>query len=141
MKRSILLPLAALAVSTLGLGVAAVSAKPVTYELPDETAAFKPGPNLETVQGNCGACHSADYIAHAAAGPGLQEGLLGSRGHQDDQGLRRADRRGRRAQDRRLPDARPTDAPHGATAFAHFSDQRCSGRKSRSSSCPSDVRR
>ena len=39
-----------------------VSAKPITFELPDETAQFKPGPNLDVVQGNCGACHSADYI-------------------------------------------------------------------------------
>ena len=31
--------------------------------LPEETAAFKPGPNLEVVQGNCTACHSADYIS------------------------------------------------------------------------------
>ena len=40
----------------------AVNAKPVTYQLPDETAAFKPGPNLDVVQGNCGSCHSADYV-------------------------------------------------------------------------------
>ena len=73
MKRSILLPLAVLAVSTLGLGIAAVSAKPVTYELPDETAAFKPGPNLETVQGNCGACHSADYILTQPQGPAFKK--------------------------------------------------------------------
>ena len=38
------------------------SAAPVSYTLPDETAAFKPGPNLEVVQNNCTACHSADYI-------------------------------------------------------------------------------
>ena len=69
MKRSILLPLAILAVSTLGMGIAAVSAKPVTYELPDETAAFKPGPNLEVVQNNCTACHSADYIQTQPRGP------------------------------------------------------------------------
>ena len=73
MKRSILLPLATLAISTLGMGIAAVSAKPVTYELPDETAAFKPGPNLETVQGNCGACHSADYIATQPQGPAFKK--------------------------------------------------------------------
>ena len=42
---------------------AAVWANPVDYQLPEETAAFKPGPNLEVVQGNCTACHSADYIA------------------------------------------------------------------------------
>ena len=73
MKRPLLLPLAILAVSTLGLGVAAVSAKPVTYELPDETAAFRPGPNLETVQGNCGACHSADYILTQPQGATLKK--------------------------------------------------------------------
>jgi mono/diheme cytochrome c family protein len=37
-------------------------AAPVNYKTPDEVAAFKPGPNLEIVQGNCSACHSADYI-------------------------------------------------------------------------------
>ena len=73
MNRSILLPLATLAASLLGTGIAAVSAKPVTYELPDETAAFKPGPNLETVQGNCGACHSADYIATQPQGPAFKK--------------------------------------------------------------------
>jgi mono/diheme cytochrome c family protein len=34
----------------------------VNYRAPEETAAFKPGPNLEVVQSNCGACHSADYV-------------------------------------------------------------------------------
>jgi mono/diheme cytochrome c family protein len=38
-------------------------AAPVDYKAPDEVATFKPGPNLEVVQGNCGACHSSDYIA------------------------------------------------------------------------------
>ena len=37
-------------------------AVPVVYKLPDETAAFKPGPNLDVVQNNCSGCHSADYI-------------------------------------------------------------------------------
>ena len=46
-----------------------VSAKPVTYTLPEETAAFKPGPNLEVVQGNCGACHSSDYVLTQPKGP------------------------------------------------------------------------
>jgi sulfite dehydrogenase (cytochrome) subunit B len=39
-----------------------VAAKPLTIRLPEETAAFAPGPNLDLVQSNCGACHSADYI-------------------------------------------------------------------------------
>jgi sulfite dehydrogenase (cytochrome) subunit B len=45
------------------------SAKPMGYQLPEETAAFKPGPNLETVQNNCSACHSADYIKTQPQGP------------------------------------------------------------------------
>ena len=53
--------LTTLAVVT-GLGFATVHAAPVAYTVPDETAAFKPGANLEVVQNNCTACHSADYI-------------------------------------------------------------------------------
>jgi mono/diheme cytochrome c family protein len=37
-------------------------AKPLSYVLPDETAAFRPGPGVKTAQDNCAACHSADYI-------------------------------------------------------------------------------
>lgn len=44
------------------LAIATATAAPVNYTLPEETAAFKPGPNLEVVQNNCTACHSADYI-------------------------------------------------------------------------------
>lgn len=63
MHKRILLALALLAtVSVASLGLADVHATPVAYALPDETAAFKPGANLETVQNNCTACHSADYI-------------------------------------------------------------------------------
>ncbi len=50
-------------------GAAALQAKPVNYKLPKETAAFKPGGNLEVVQANCTACHSADYIATQPRGP------------------------------------------------------------------------
>ena len=53
--------LATLAIAA-GLGVAAAHAAPVSFTLPDETAAFKPGANLDVVQNNCTACHSADYI-------------------------------------------------------------------------------
>ena len=52
-----------------GLGFAAAHAAPVSFTLPDETAAFKPGANLDVVQGNCGACHSADYIQTQPRGP------------------------------------------------------------------------
>jgi hypothetical protein len=58
MRHGALLILAAAAISSL----AVASASPISYELPPETAAFKPGPNLETTQNNCTGCHSADYI-------------------------------------------------------------------------------
>ena len=58
MRNHILLALAT--ASTLGL--VAVRAVPVVYKLPEETAAFKAGPNLDVVQNNCSGCHSADYV-------------------------------------------------------------------------------
>ena len=58
MKRQLLPALAAI----VALGAAAAFAAPVNYKLPEETAAFKPGPNVDVVQNNCTACHSADYI-------------------------------------------------------------------------------
>jgi mono/diheme cytochrome c family protein len=66
MKRIALLAIAAAAGS---LAVVSVNAKPFTYTLPEETAAFRPGPNLDVVQGNCGACHSSDYILTQPKGP------------------------------------------------------------------------
>jgi sulfite dehydrogenase (cytochrome) subunit B len=65
MQRSPLLALAAVAVVSLG----SAGAAPVSYKLPDETAALKPGPNLEVVRNNCMACHSADYINTQPRGP------------------------------------------------------------------------
>jgi sulfite dehydrogenase (cytochrome) subunit B len=58
MRHRIVLTLIALA----SLSVASAYAVPVSYTLPEETAAFKPGTNLEVVQNNCTACHSADYV-------------------------------------------------------------------------------
>jgi sulfite dehydrogenase (cytochrome) subunit B len=58
MNIKLLLALAAAAT----FGTVASSAAPVNYTLPEEAAAFRPGPNLEVVQNNCTACHSADYI-------------------------------------------------------------------------------
>ena len=52
-----------------GLSLGAVTAAPVNYKLPEETAAFKPGPNLDVVQNNCTACHSADYVNTQPRGP------------------------------------------------------------------------
>jgi sulfite dehydrogenase (cytochrome) subunit B len=51
------------------LSLVAANAAPVSYTLPDETAVLKPGPNLEAVQNNCTACHSADYINTQPRGP------------------------------------------------------------------------
>lgn len=55
-----LLALGLLASSALAMGVLAA---PRVYVLPEETAEFAAGPHLEMVQGNCAACHSAEYVA------------------------------------------------------------------------------
>jgi sulfite dehydrogenase (cytochrome) subunit B len=59
MKHPIVLALIAAALSTFD----GAKASPISYQLPEETAAFRPGPNLEAAQNNCTACHSADYIS------------------------------------------------------------------------------
>jgi hypothetical protein len=71
MKRVALVSLAGtVAVAAMLLVVMdVVRAKPVSYTLPDENVAFKPGPNLETVQNNCMACHSVDYVQTQPKGP------------------------------------------------------------------------
>jgi hypothetical protein len=61
--------LASLLAAISVLSIASVTAAPISYDLPPETAAFKPGPNLEVVQNNCTGCHSADYIATQPRGP------------------------------------------------------------------------
>ncbi|QIG99327.2 MULTISPECIES: c-type cytochrome [unclassified Bradyrhizobium] len=58
MTSKLLASLAAIAALSIGAAIAA----PVNYKVPEETAAFKPGPNLDVAQNNCTACHSADYI-------------------------------------------------------------------------------
>jgi sulfite dehydrogenase (cytochrome) subunit B len=56
-----------------GSGPSEADAKPVSYKLPNETATFKPGPNVEVVQNNCTACHSADYIQTQPRGPKFKQ--------------------------------------------------------------------
>jgi hypothetical protein len=76
MKRSALVALAGLAglmAGVCGSGPAEVGAKPISYKLPNETAGFKPGPNLEVVQNNCTACHSADYVRTQPRGPKFKQ--------------------------------------------------------------------
>ncbi|TQF34754.1 cytochrome c [Bradyrhizobium sp. UNPA324] len=58
MQRTVLLAVSFGLAAALGSAPAA----PINYKTPDEVAAFKPGPDLEIVKGNCSACHSADYI-------------------------------------------------------------------------------
>jgi len=65
MTQRVLIAIAAVAALSLGAAIAA----PVSYKLPEETAAFKPGPNLEVVKNNCTACHSVDYIQTQPRGP------------------------------------------------------------------------
>jgi mono/diheme cytochrome c family protein len=60
----IALPLLALACAGAAL------AEKATYQLPEETAAFRAGPGLDTVLNNCGACHSADYVSSQPPGQG-----------------------------------------------------------------------
>ena len=55
------------------LDLAPLHAAPISYELPPETAAFKPGPNLDVVMNNCTACHSADYISTQPRGPKFKQ--------------------------------------------------------------------
>ena len=50
------------ATAAMAGGLMTLQARPINYELPEETAAFKPGPGVEVAQNNCTACHSADYI-------------------------------------------------------------------------------
>jgi sulfite dehydrogenase (cytochrome) subunit B len=72
MTRTYLLALTAvltLAAGAAGLGLLPVGAKPISYDLPEETATLKPGPNVELVQGNCMGCHSVDYIQTQPQGP------------------------------------------------------------------------
>lgn len=44
------------------LGAAVAAAAGLKIDLPKETVAYKPGPNLELVNARCRICHSADYV-------------------------------------------------------------------------------
>lgn len=59
----------ALASLVLAAIISAAGAAPIAYTLPEETAAFRPGPNLDVVKNNCTGCHSADYIGTQPQGP------------------------------------------------------------------------
>jgi sulfite dehydrogenase (cytochrome) subunit B len=44
--------------------LAVVRAESLSYTLPEETAALRAGPGIESAEKNCSACHSAEYIAY-----------------------------------------------------------------------------
>jgi sulfite dehydrogenase (cytochrome) subunit B len=69
MTRSIVPALIATIALTAGFGLISAGAAPISYTLPDETAAFKPGANVDVVTNNCTACHSADYVQTQPRGP------------------------------------------------------------------------
>ncbi len=50
---------------TLALALVVVSRAVAAerFELPPETATFKPGPGVEAVKAQCLVCHSADYVS------------------------------------------------------------------------------
>lgn len=75
MNRSMLVASAIAAAVGVGFcsGLVGVAAAPIAYRLPNETAAFRPGPNLDLVQKNCTGCHSADYVAIQPRGPKFKE--------------------------------------------------------------------
>jgi mono/diheme cytochrome c family protein len=50
----------------------ASDAKPLTYVLPEETTALRPGPDMETARDNCMSCHSVDYINTQPPGRGSE---------------------------------------------------------------------
>jgi mono/diheme cytochrome c family protein len=47
---------------TLLSAVGGSTAKPLSYQLPDEAATLRAGAGMETAQNNCSTCHSVDYI-------------------------------------------------------------------------------
>ncbi len=50
-------------------GAAAPSFKPLSADMPPDTAVFPDGPNVKTVTQNCLACHSADMVLDQALLP------------------------------------------------------------------------
>ena len=70
---TLLTGLAGLLAGLSGSGLSEARAKPISYKLPNETATFKPGPNLDVVQNNCTACHSVDYVQTQPRGPKFKE--------------------------------------------------------------------
>ena len=58
-------------VVAIGASAIAAYARPVAYELPEETAPYRPGPGVELAEANCLGCHSADYVEMQPRGSGF----------------------------------------------------------------------
>jgi sulfite dehydrogenase (cytochrome) subunit B len=54
----------------LAFASAGAQAKPLTYQLPEETATLRSAPDMEAAQNNCASCHSVDYISTQPPGRG-----------------------------------------------------------------------
>jgi sulfite dehydrogenase (cytochrome) subunit B len=59
----------------LALAPVEVLASPISYPLPKETAAFKPGSGVEVLQNNCTVCHFADHISTHPRGAKDEKGF------------------------------------------------------------------
>ncbi len=42
----------------------AAHAEPASYDMPDETAVFRPGDGADVAEANCATCHSTDYVKY-----------------------------------------------------------------------------
>jgi hypothetical protein len=78
----------------------ATLAEPLFYKLPDDVAAFRPGPGIEVAQSNCLSCHSADYINFQP--PKKGQAFWEAEVQKNDQGLSRPDQREGCKRNRRL---------------------------------------
>jgi sulfite dehydrogenase (cytochrome) subunit B len=75
--RETIMKLASLPVLFVVLALAPVEvlASPISYPLPKETAAFKPGSGVEVLQNNCTVCHFADHISTHPRGAKDEKGF------------------------------------------------------------------
>ena len=123
----------------------AVNAKPVTYVLPDETAAFKPADRIS--KSSRESAGRLPFRADSGVALTQPQGPAFKKAFWEAEVTKMIKVYGAPIDEADVP--KIVDyltqvyyrRPHGAMALAHFSDHRCNGKKSRSSSWPNDVRR
>ncbi|ACL62729.1 c-type cytochrome [Methylobacterium nodulans] len=69
-SRLALVSLAILGLSCAAAWIESARAKPMTYDLPEETSKLRPGAGVEVAEAHCLTCHSPDYIAMQPGGKG-----------------------------------------------------------------------